>query len=79
MKQSIESRFLAGRLRSDKKWTLCVAPLISKSRIDRLIWGFDQMAVTHNGLEHIVVDVATPSTAAATCLGGGSERLDPLV
>ena len=38
-----------------KKWTLCVAPLISKSRIDRLIWGFDQMAVTHNGLEHIVV------------------------
>ncbi|MDA7992854.1 MAG: glycosyltransferase family 4 protein [Pirellulales bacterium] len=38
-----------------KKWTLCVAPLISKSRVDRLIWGFDQMAVTHNGLEHIVV------------------------
>ena len=38
-----------------KKWTLCVAPLISKSRIDKLIWGFDQMAVTNNSLEHIVV------------------------
>ena len=38
-----------------KKWTLCVAPLVSKSRIDRLIWGFDQMAVARNDVEHIVV------------------------
>ena len=31
-----------------KQWTLCVAPLVSQSRIDRLIWGFDQMAVARN-------------------------------
>ena len=38
-----------------KQWTLCVAPLVSQSRIDRLIWGFDQMAVARNDVEHIVV------------------------
>ena len=42
-------------LDSNKKWTLCVAPLISQSRIDRLIWGFDQMAVACDDVEHIVV------------------------
>ena len=38
-----------------KKWTLCVAPLIPQSRIDRLIWGFDQMAVARDDVQHIVV------------------------
>ena len=42
-------------LNSKKIWTLCVAPLISTSRIDRLIWAFDQMAVAKNDVEHIVV------------------------
>jgi glycosyltransferase involved in cell wall biosynthesis len=42
-------------LNSKKIWTLCVAPMISTSRIDRLIWGFDQMAVVKNDVEHIVV------------------------
>jgi len=42
-------------LDSNKKWTLCVAPLISQSRIDRLIWGFDQMAVARDDVEHIVI------------------------
>ncbi len=42
-------------LNPNKKWTLCVAPLVSQSRIDRLIWGFDQMAVARNDVEHIVV------------------------
>ncbi len=42
-------------LNTKKIWTLCVAPLISTSRIDRLIWGCDQMAVAKNDVEHIVV------------------------
>ena len=42
-------------LDSNKKWTLCVAPLISQSSIDRLIWGFDQMAVARDDVEHIIV------------------------
>ena len=55
--EMIDRELLASQIGLDpcKKWTLCVAPLIAQSRIDRLIWGFDQMAVARDDVEHIVV------------------------
>lgn len=48
---------LADRLGLDpgKRWTLCVAPLAAASRLDRLLWAFDQMGVARRDLEHIIV------------------------
>lgn len=38
-----------------KPWTLCVAPLVAESRLERLLWGIDQMGVARQDLEHILV------------------------
>lgn len=48
---------LAARLRLDpaKRWTLCVAPLVARARLDRLLWAIDQLGVVHRGLEHVLV------------------------
>ena len=36
-------------------WTLCVAPLVAASKLERLIWAIDQLGVVHKGLEHVLV------------------------
>lgn len=38
-----------------KLWTLCVAPLVPESRLERLLWAVDQLGVVHRGLEHVLV------------------------
>lgn len=55
----------AGRDRSDvarrlslnpeAQWTLCVAPLTPESKLERLLWAIDQLAVVHRGVEHVLV------------------------
>ena len=42
-------------LRIDSPWTLCVAPLVAEARLDRLLWGIDQLEVVHRGVEHVLV------------------------
>ena len=42
-------------LDSGKIWTLCVAPLVAASRLERLLWAIDQLGVVHRGLEHVLV------------------------
>jgi len=48
---------IASRLGLDpaKIWTLCVAPLVATSKLERLIWAIDQLGVVHKGLEHVLV------------------------
>ena len=48
---------LAARLglRADTQWTLCVAPLSYATRLERLVWAIDQLAVVHRGVEHVLV------------------------
>ena len=36
-------------------WTLCVAPLVARSRLARLVWAADQLDVVHQGLTHVLV------------------------
>lgn len=42
-------------LRANSPWTLCVAPLTAASRLERLLWGIDQLDVVHRGVEHVLV------------------------
>jgi len=42
-------------LQPDTQWTLCVAPLTSAARIDRLLWAIDQLSVVHRGAEHVIL------------------------
>jgi glycosyltransferase involved in cell wall biosynthesis len=42
-------------LRVESPWTLCVAPLVAEARLDRLLWGIDQLEVVHRGVEHVLV------------------------
>lgn len=37
------------------RWTVCVAPLVARARLDRLLWAIDQLGVVHRGLEHVLV------------------------
>jgi len=37
------------------RWTLCVAPLEPRARLDRLLWAIDQLGVVHRGLEHVLI------------------------
>lgn len=48
---------VAARLGLDpaKRWTVCVAPLVARARLDRLLWAIDQLGVVHRGLEHVLV------------------------
>jgi glycosyltransferase involved in cell wall biosynthesis len=48
---------LASRLGldSDKQWTLCVSPLEAAARLERLLWGIDQLGVVHQRVEHVLV------------------------
>jgi hypothetical protein len=36
-------------------WTLCVAPLVARSRLGRLVWAADQLDVVHRGLTHVLI------------------------
>lgn len=42
-------------LDAEKIWTLCVAPLVAESRLERLLWAIDQLGVVHRRLEHVLV------------------------
>jgi glycosyltransferase involved in cell wall biosynthesis len=48
---------VAARLGLDAaaEWTLCVAPLVARSRLERLLWGIDQLGVVRKGLQHVLV------------------------
>lgn len=36
-------------------WTLCVAPLVARSRLERLVWAADQLDVVLPGLTHVLI------------------------
>jgi len=36
-------------------WTLCVAPLMARSRLERLVWAADQLDVVLQGLTHVLI------------------------
>lgn len=36
-------------------WSLCVAPLVARSRLDRLLWAIDQLGVVRRDVEHVLV------------------------
>jgi L-malate glycosyltransferase len=48
---------IAARLGLDPaaEWTLCVAPLAAESRLERLLWGIDQLGVVRKGMQHVLV------------------------
>lgn len=48
---------IATRLELDpaKLWSLCVAPLVASSRLDRLLWAIDQLGVVRRDVEHVLV------------------------
>lgn len=48
---------IAARLGLDpaKIWTLCVAPLVAESRLERLLWAIDQLGVVRQDVEHVLV------------------------
>lgn len=55
--RGLERAAIAAQLGLDptKIWTLCVAPLVAASKLERLIWAIDQLGVVHKGLEHVLV------------------------
>lgn len=42
-------------LDAGRRWTLCVAPLETASRLDRLEWAIDQLGVVRRDVQHVVV------------------------
>lgn len=36
-------------------WSLCVAPLVARSRLDRLLWAIDQLGVVRRDVEHVLI------------------------
>jgi len=48
---------LAKRLGLDPAldWTLSVTPLVAEARLERLIWGIDQLGVVRKGVQHVLV------------------------
>lgn len=55
--RGLDRTAVAARLGLDpaKTWTLCVAPLVAASKLERLIWAIDQLGVVRKGLEHVLV------------------------
>jgi len=43
------------------EWTLSVTPLVADARLERLVWGIDQLGVVRRGMQHVLV-------------GGGPQR-----
>jgi len=37
------------------EWTLSVTPLVAEARLERLIWGVDQLGVVRRGMQHVLV------------------------
>lgn len=37
------------------EWTLSVTPLVAEARLERLIWGIDQLGVVRKGMQHVLV------------------------
>lgn len=48
---------VAARLGLDPacEWTLSVTPLRAEARLERLIWGIDQLGVVRKGMQHVLV------------------------
>jgi glycosyltransferase involved in cell wall biosynthesis len=38
-----------------REWTLSVTPLVAEARLERLIWGIDQLGVVRKGMQHLLV------------------------
>ncbi|MCE9629229.1 MAG: glycosyltransferase family 4 protein [Planctomycetia bacterium] len=55
--QGLGREAVAARLGLDPaaEWTLCVAPLVAASRLERLLWGVDQLGVVRKGMQHVLV------------------------
>lgn len=55
--EGLSRETIAARLQLDPaaRWSLCVAPLVAASRLDRLLWAIDQLGVVHRGLQHVLV------------------------
>ena len=51
-REEVASRF---GLPQGDTWTLCVAPLVARSRLARLVWAADQLDVVLHGLTHVLV------------------------
>lgn len=43
------------KLDKDKLWTLCVAPLVARSQLGRLLWAIDQLGIVRSDVEHVLV------------------------
>ena len=52
-------------LRTDRPWTLCVAPLEAATRLEQLLWAMDQIDVVHRGVEHLLVGAGSQSRRLA--------------
>lgn len=55
--QGLSRAEIAARLGLDSAadWTLCVAPLVAASRLERLLWAIDQLGVVRKGMQHVLV------------------------
>ena len=55
--QGLDREAVAARLGLDPaaEWTLCVAPFVAASRLERLLWAIDQLGVVRKGLQHVLV------------------------
>ena len=65
-------------LRSETIWTLCVAPLVPQSRLERLLWAIDQLGVVRKDLEHVLVG-SGPLLQRLTRRGRVQELMERLV
>lgn len=61
-REAVAARF---GLRCDAPWTLCVAPLESDSRLERLVWAMDQLDVVRKGIEHVLVGTGSQASRIA--------------
>jgi len=43
------------RLKADRPWTLCVAPIEAEARLEHLLFAIDQMEIVLPGVEHLLV------------------------
>ena len=65
-------------LRPETTWTLCVAPLLPRARVERLLWAIDQLGVVRKDLEHVLIG-SGPLLQRLTRRGRVQELMERLV
>jgi glycosyltransferase involved in cell wall biosynthesis len=55
--EGLSRELVARRIGLDpaREWTLSVTPLVAEARLERLIWGIDQLGVVRKGMQHVLV------------------------